>query len=519
MRKKKKSPATSECVSKLSIEDSIVESFENSSLNAEISDEICQEKASNREKNASNIARDVSSTQFDSKLTGKLPKEETNQDIKKVDAKTFEEEIREEFEKATNALKNASNHQVPIISERRSERLEVCRICEKSFTISSFKEHADMCAKNETNLPGIQDFLILSTIAEGSYGQVYVCRKKTTEDVYAIKRIKKDSLKTNMNHISNEAKILKYVQHPFIVNSYWSFQSKECIYFAMEYASGGDIYSLLERFGNFDQSVAKFYIAETIDALAYLHSEGIVHRDIKPDNLLISSQGHIKITDFGLSSTAHSVSLSFDLRNSATNPSNSPSVVKKFKKRIEQTEKKLFSGVGTPDYVSPEVLAGIGYGFCVDWWAIGAVLFEMLTGVPPFNGESARHTIYNIKQHNIVNWTEQLPDEAKDLITKLLQRIPENRLGYQGADEIKSHPFFKDVTWDQLTNQQPPFVPTLSVPESTIYFKGSFPFCGEQPRPTTDNLASVDEDTKYNDFSFVNMKSLQVLNEFVLQQF
>jgi len=401
-------------------------------------------------------------------------------------------------------------------------RLEVCRICEQKVLVNYFERHSKECSKTyedletELKLPLISDFTILSTIAEGSYGQVYVTRKKSTEDVFAIKRIKKDSIKLNSNHVRNEAKILRHVQHPFIVNSYWAFQSKECLYFAMEYASGGDIYSLLERFGNFEQRVAKFYIAETIEALAYLHSEGIVHRDIKPDNLLISSDGHIKLTDFGLSSTAHCSMMEKDNMFTRSASLNSPSLVQRFKKRVENSQKKLFSGVGTPDYVSPEVLAGGGYGFSVDWWGVGAVLFEMLAGIPPFNGETVKHTIENIKRNTIVNWTEQLEEDAKDLIRKLLEKIPERRLGHNGADEIKKHPFFDSIDWNELTRTEPPFKPQLTTPESTAYFKGSLPFCGDQPKVETQ--AESDQD-QFGQFSFVNMKSLENLNQQVLKYY
>jgi len=284
----------------------------------------------------------------------------------------------------------------------------------------------------------------------------------------------------------------------------------------MEYGSGGDIYSLLEHFGYFDEYTAKFYIAEAILAIEYIHSEGIVHRDVKPDNLLLSSNGHIKLTDFGLSSINKKTMANGDFSITKGKSPASPSFVSHFKKKIE---KKLFSGVGTPDYVSPEVLAGNGYGYCVDWWALGAVLFEMLAGIPPFNGETVRHTIDNIKRNNLVNWprSELLSENAQDLVKKLLERDPEKRIGFHGANEIKLHSFFHGFDWKDIQKRNPPFMPKLDNPESTFYFKGSMPFVGKQPQPHL-RIEEENLDESFKGFSFVNKSNLMKLNEEIAKQ-
>jgi len=151
----------------------------------------------------------------------------------------------------------------------------------------------------------------------------------------------------------------------------------------------------------------------------------------------------------------------------------------------------LFSGVGTPDYVSPEVLGGAGYGHSCDWWSVGCVLFEMLVGIPPFNDPFTKNTIENIKKHKMVHWKEDLDELSKDLLKKLLERSPELRLGYLGVEEIKSHAFFDDILWDDLHKTIPPFVPELPYSHSTCYFKGAMVYAGEQPVEVPNNKKSV----------------------------
>jgi serine/threonine protein kinase len=155
----------------------------------------------------------------------------------------------------------------------------------------------------KSNKPSLKDFEILKPISKGAYGKVFLAVKKKTGDLYAIKVINKEDLrhKNKVQHIKSERDILAHTQHAFVVKFYYSFQTKENLYMVMEYLNGGDLYSLLKNLMCFDDTMTKMYIAEVVLALEYLHSQGIVHRDLKPDNLLVGPDGHIKLTDFGLS--------------------------------------------------------------------------------------------------------------------------------------------------------------------------------------------------------------------------
>jgi len=270
-----------------------------------------------------------------------------------------------------------------------------------------------------------------------------------------------------VHNVLAERNILATTQNPFIVKMSYCFQSSEFLYLVMEYAIGGDCASLLANVGCLEEPMARMYIAETVLALEYLHSVGIVHRDLKPDNMLITSDGHIKLTDFGLSRLGLVENPKMqkedgvdDFLVSGSTPPVNPS--------IDENHRV----VGTPDYLSPEALLGIGHGKPVDWWALGTILFEFLTGVPPFNDETPEQIFQNILNRDIP-WPK-IPDEmsyvAHDLISKLFALNPNERLGVNGAHEIKSHPFFNDIDWVTLRSQPTPFVPRVVDNEDTTYF-------------------------------------------------
>ncbi|PKC71781.1 kinase-like protein, partial [Rhizophagus irregularis] len=341
---------------------------------------------------------------------------------------------------------------------------------------------------SKTKIPSIQDFEIIKPISRGAFGKVYLARKKTTGDLYAIKILKKvDMVRKNMvNHVLAERRVLSLSRTPFVVKLYYAFQSQDYLYLVMEYLIGGDLSSLLQNFERFEEEMAKMYTAEVVLALEYLHNNGITHRDLKPDNMLITSEGHIKLTDFGLSriSIPEKSSLSFvkesdgnDKKSFAKNNGKSspkstindkPSTnnaSKLFKRQTRQSSKAL---LGTPDYLAPELLLGIGHTTAVDWWSLGVCLFEFLVGYPPFNDDTPQSIFKNILNHDI-QWPPEgfLSAEAKDLITKLLNQDPEKR---PSLSEIKAHPFFRDIDWDHIRQQPAPFVPNPEDEQDTSYF-------------------------------------------------
>ncbi|CAN6478658.1 unnamed protein product [Victoria cruziana] len=247
----------------------------------------------------------------------------------------------------------------------------------------------------------------------------------------------------------------------------------------MEYLNGGDLYSLLRNLGCLDEDVARIYIAEVVLALEYLHSLRIVHRDLKPDNLLIAHDGHIKLTDFGLSKVGL-INSTDDLSGPTASGSTlleeyeHHSFVPEHENPRERRQKR--SAVGTPDYLAPEILLGTGHGTAADWWSVGVILFELIVGIPPFNAEHPQTIFDNILNRNIP-WPhipEEMSHEAQDLIDRLLTEDPGQRLGAKGAEEVKQHVFFKDINWDTLARQKAAFVPASDGAFDTSYFTSRY---------------------------------------------
>jgi serine/threonine protein kinase len=258
---------------------------------------------------------------------------------------------------------------------------------------------------------------VTNLIARGAYGAAFLARKTATGDVFCIKRLRKQATisKNQQQHVKREKSILASTCNEFIVKMYYSFTSATDLYLVMEYVPGGDMFSRLNQLGIFPIDMARTYTAEMCLALEYLHSHEIVHRDLKPDNILIDINGHIKLTDFGLSyaGLVERTASTVGAGNSDVFGATSKTASKKNRRRSgdtsglelsfesldldppnreveeqERTREALYSDVGTPDYVAPEVLLGIGHGFAVDWWALGCIAFEFMVGFPPFCGET-----------------------------------------------------------------------------------------------------------------------------------
>eukprot|EP00850_Spirogloea_muscicola_P012185 SM000078S22044 [mRNA] locus=s78:84700:92524:- [translate_table: standard] len=359
----------------------------------------------------------------------------------------------------------------------------------------------------------IDDFEIIKPISRGAFGRVYLAKKRTTGDLFAIKVLRKADMvrKNAVESVQAERNILISAQNPFVVRFFYSFTCRDNLYLVMEYLNGGDLYSLLRGLGCLEEDMARVYIAELVMALEYLHSLGVVHRDLKPDNILIAHDGHIKLTDFGLSKiglinstddlTCSPASKEDDLRYSSPSPSHSPvlpsspiSPVPLLQQQQPlqqqqtsqegwQTPARLFgqnaadvkdkdAAVGTPDYLAPEVLLGLGHGMAVDWWSVGIILYEFLVGAPPFNAATPQDIFENILNRNI-RWPQvpqEMSYEAYDLIDRLLAVDPRARLGAKGAVEVRDHPFFRDIHWDTLAFEKMAFVPNPDTAHDTSYF-------------------------------------------------
>ncbi|EOA29736.1 hypothetical protein CARUB_v10012823mg [Capsella rubella] len=325
----------------------------------------------------------------------------------------------------------------------------------------------------------IDDFEIIKPISRGAFGRVFLAKKRTTGDLFAIKVLKKaDMIRKNaVESILAERDILINVRNPFVVRFFYSFTCRDNLYLVMEYLNGGDLYSLLRNLGCLEEDIVRVYIAEVVLALEYLHSEGVVHRDLKPDNLLIAHDGHIKLTDFGLSKVGL-INSTDDLAGPAVSGT---SLLDEDDSRLAASEdqlerRKKRSAVGTPDYLAPEILLGTGHGATADWWSVGIILFELIVGIPPFNAEHPQQIFDNILNRKIP-WPhvpEEMSAEAHDIIDRFLTEDPHQRLGARGASEVKQHIFFKDINWDTLARQKAAFVPASESAIDTSYFRSRY---------------------------------------------
>ncbi|XP_022737678.1 probable serine/threonine protein kinase IRE isoform X2 [Durio zibethinus] len=325
------------------------------------------------------------------------------------------------------------------------------------------------CGKDRTS---IEDFEIIKPISRGAFGRVFLARKRATGDLFAIKVLKKaDMIRKNaVESILAERNILISVRNPFVVRFFYSFTCRENLYLVMEYLNGGDLFSLLRNLGCLDEDMGRVYIAEVVLALEYLHSLNVIHRDLKPDNLLIGQDGHIKLTDFGLSKVGL-INSTDDLSGPSLGSSGFLEDEPKEQTSLKREQRQKHSVVGTPDYLAPEILLGMGHGATADWWSVGVILFELLVGLPPFNAETPQQIFDNIMNRNIP-WPkvpEEMSYEAYDLIDKLLTENPVQRLGATGASEVKQHSFFKDINWGTLARQKAMFIPSTEA-HDTSYF-------------------------------------------------
>ena len=323
----------------------------------------------------------------------------------------------------------------------------------------------------------VEDFEVLKLISSGAHGRVFLAKKRATGDIFAIKAIKKRDLvfRNTISRLKEERDALVLAANPFVIKLFYAFSSARHVYFVTEYANGGDLYSLLKQLGSLEESTARKYASEIVLALEYVHSVGVTHRDLKPDNLLISSDGHLKLADFGLSFVGAS-------RDDNIIPKTSNEKYPHHRSGSVSSDmldinKKM--AVGTPDYLAPEVLLceTDEISQSVDWWSLGIIIFEMLSGIPPFHAPTPADIFDNILSgydaHNVAEaYPEDISDEAKDIVKCLLHSEPEVRCGslfLGGADSVKMHSWFADIDWDN-GHSEANFVPNVSNIRDTSYF-------------------------------------------------
>ncbi|XP_054163480.1 ribosomal protein S6 kinase 2 beta-like [Oppia nitens] len=320
-------------------------------------------------------------------------------------------------------------------------------------------------------------FSLLRVLGEGSFGKVFLVKKIVGPDegnLYAMKVLRKATLKVRDRVRSKmERDILAEVRHPFIVKLNYAFQTEGKLYLVLDFLRGGDLFTRLNKEVMFTEEDVKFYLAELALALDHLHSLGIIYRDLKPENILLDSTGHISLTDFGLS------------KESLNN-------------------EKSFSFCGTVEYMAPEIISRKGHTTAVDWWSFGVLMFEMLTGVLPFQGANRKDTMQQIMKAKLC-MPQYLSPEAQSLLRCLFKRNPANRLGSgpECGREVKNHQFFSTIDFEKLYNKEitPPFIPSISRTENLLYFDKEFTNKAPEDSPGVPPSANAHE--LFRGFSFV----------------
>lgn len=322
-------------------------------------------------------------------------------------------------------------------------------------TPRAIESHDSRSSGVDLSLPGQtepitqNDFNILKVIGKGSFGKVLLVSKKDTGHLYAMKVLKKDALvkRNQVQHTKAERRILRTCDSPFIVRMHFAFQSADKLYLVLDYLPGGELFFHLKRERRFEEERVRLYAAELVLALEHLHARDIVYRDLKPENVLLDPGGHVCLTDFGLS------------------------------KEAVATGGRTKTFCGTPEYIAPEILQGLGHGKPVDWWSLGTLVYEMLVGLPPFYSTDV-NTMYDKILRGELSFPAYVSPDARSLLTALLQRAPEHRLGSGEGDseELKLHPWFDTLDWERVARREytPGYQPTLESYGDTSHFDQAF---------------------------------------------
>lgn len=330
----------------------------------------------------------------------------------------------------------------------------------------------------------LENFTFQKVLGKGSFGKVLLAELKGKDKYFAIKCLKKDVvlIDDDVECTMVEKRVLALAwENPFLTHLICTFQTKDHLFFVMEFLNGGDLMFHIQDKGRFELYRATFYAAEIICGLQFLHSKGIIYRDLKLDNVMLDKDGHIKIADFGMC------------------------------KENIFGENRASTFCGTPDYIAPEILQGLKYSFSVDWWSFGVLLYEMLIGQSPFHGDDEDELFESIRV-DTPHYPRWITKESKDIMEKLFERDPARRLGVTG--NIRLHPFFKTINWTLLEQRkvEPPFKPKVKSPSDYSNFDAEF--LNEKPKLSFSDKNLIDsmDQTAFHGFSFVNPKFEHVLD-------
>jgi serine/threonine protein kinase len=350
-----------------------------------------------------------------------------------------------------------------------------------SYEVSIHSNYVSSFAPDGRHKMGPEDFEPLKVLGQGAYGKVFLVKETATGRLFAQKQLKKASMVVEQKKIEqtkSERSILEAVRHPYIVRLFYALQDNQKLYLILEYAQGGELFTHLASERMFSEDVTSFYIAEMALALSHLHiNVGVVYRDLKPENCLLAADGHLILTDFGLSKVAEDGSTCNSL-------------------------------LGTPEYMAPEILLGKEYDYSVDWWSLGAVCYDLLTGSPPFTGSTHGKIVEKITKSKL-NLPYYLSADAKDLITRLLRKDPKKRLCHKDLATIKKHRFFRKLDWKKLETKDPdivpPIVPIITNPALAENFSSEFTDMAISVEDRTGSLAAPS--SLFKGFSFTASES------------
>ncbi|KAF8914096.1 kinase-like domain-containing protein [Gymnopilus junonius] len=318
---------------------------------------------------------------------------------------------------------------------------------------------------------GPSSFVKVKMLGKGDVGRVYLVREKKNNKLYAMKVLSKKEMieRKKVKRALTEQEILATANHPFIVTLHHSFQSEGYLYFCMEYCMGGEFFRALQtRPGKcLSEDGARFYAAEVVAALEYLHLMGFIYRDLKPENILLHQSGHIMLSDF-------------DLAKQSNAPHGMPTMVHSETNGVPLVDTmtctanfRTNSFVGTEEYIAPEVIAAQGHTAAVDWWTLGILIYEMIYATTPFKGQERNDTFHNIRYQQVpFRDSPKVSQAAKDCIGRLLDKSERTRLGSKsGASEVKQHKWFGKINWGLLRNTRPPIIPAASNAQDAVNFR------------------------------------------------
>uniref|UniRef100_A0A672Z0R3 non-specific serine/threonine protein kinase n=1 Tax=Sphaeramia orbicularis TaxID=375764 RepID=A0A672Z0R3_9TELE len=338
---------------------------------------------------------------------------------------------------------------IQMVAESLAKQEEEGILCSPTSQIENVNEEEMDTTISHYKRKTMNDFDYLKLLGKGTFGKVILVREKASGTYYAMKILKKEVIiaKDEVAHTLTESRVLKNTRHPFLTSLKYSFQTKDRLCFVMEYVNGGELFFHLSRERVFSEDRTRFYGAEIVSALDYLHSAKIVYRDLKLENLMLDKDGHIKITDFGLCKEG--------ITDTAT--------------------MKTFCG--TPEYLAPEVLEDNDYGRAVDWWGLGVVTYEMMCGRLPFYNQD-HEKLFELILMEEIKFPRTLSADAKSLLSGLLIKDPNKRLGGgpDDAKEIMRHSYFGTIDWQDVYDKKlvPPFQPQVSSETDTRYFDEEF---------------------------------------------